>query len=248
MDGSRGRFRQAGLPPLSRVDREAVFVLHRRPWRDTSLIIEFLTREYGRVAGIARGARNAKSAFFGLTEPFRALEASWTRRGEMVTLIGLEPGGGATRLSGRAMWCGLYANELLLRLTPRDDPEPRIFDAYARLVAELTTPARQSNALRHFELTLLDALGVAPDLASSGDSGDPVAAEMRYQVDPVVGPVPVPEHQEGIRGSVLLALAEGRDIAGDDAAAALHLMRKLIEHQLDGRKLNTPAFFRENPS
>lgn len=233
---------------MSRVDREAVFVLHRRAWRDTSLIIELLSREYGRIAGIARGARSAKSAFFGLTEPFRQLEASWSRRGEMATLAGLEPAGPARRLSGRAMWCGLYANELLLRLTPRDDPDSDIFDAYARLLPELTVPARQSNALRRFELALLHAVGVAPDLAFSDESGEPVAAGIRYRVDPVSGPVPVPDHQEGIQGSVLLALASGQDVPAHHGAAALRLMRTLIENQLDGRKLNTPAFFRENPS
>ena len=233
---------------MSRVDREPVFVLHRRAWRDTSLIIELLSRDHGRIAGVARAARSAKSVFFGLTEPFRALEASWTRRGEMATLTGLEPAGAARRLSGRAMWCGLYANELLLRLTPRDDPDSDIFEAYARLLPELTVPARQSNALRRFEMALLHALGVAPDLGSSGESGEPVAPGMRYRVDPVSGPVPVPEHQEGIQGSVLLALANRQDVSAHDDAAALRLMRKLIEYQLDGRKLNTPAFFRENPS
>lgn len=233
---------------MSRVDREPVFVLHRRPWRDTSLIVELLSREHGRIAGVARAARRAKSGFFGLTEPFRAIEASWVRRGEMVTLTGLEPSGRAGRLSGRAMWCGLYANELLLRLTPRDDPDAGIFDAYARLVPELAFPERQSNALRRFEVALLNALGVAPDLVSSGDSGEPVAPDLLYRMDPVAGPVPVSDHQDGVRGAVLLALAKGEDVAAEDDAAALRLMRKLIEFQLDGRKLNTPAFFRETPS
>lgn len=166
----------------------------------------------------------------------------------MATLSGLEPAGRAGRLSGRGMWCGLYANELLLRLTPRDDPDPDIFDAYACLLPELALPARQSNALRRFELALLHALGVAPDLASVGETGEPVIAGTRYRVDPVSGPVPVQDHQEGMRGEVLLALAGGHDVPPDHDAAALRLMRKLIENQLDGRKLNTPSFFRENAS
>ncbi|MBS3746349.1 MAG: DNA repair protein RecO [Wenzhouxiangellaceae bacterium] len=233
---------------MSRVDRESVFVLHRRPWRDTSLIIELLSARHGRIAGVARGARSAKSAFFGLTEPFRGLEASWTRRGEMVTLTGLEPTGRTTRLAGRAMWCGLYANELLLRLTPRDDPDPAIFDAYSCLLPALTTPSRQSNALRRFEMSLLNALGVAPELDVDSQAGTPVDAEGRYRVDPVAGPFAVPARRGGVRGSVLLALASGGEIAAEDDAAALRVMRELVDHQLDGRKLNTPAFFRENPS
>lgn len=235
---------------MSRADREAVFVLHRRPWRDTSLIVELLSARYGRIAGIARAARSAKSGFFGLTEPFRLLEASWTRRGEMVTVTGLDPVGKAQRLTGRAMWCGLYANELLMRLTPRDDPEPGLFDAYRALLSELIEPARQSNALRRFEMALLNALGVAPDLAVDSENGSAVEVDARYRIDPVAGPLPVHKGnlRGGIRGSVLLALAGGEDIAAEDAADALRLMRELIEYQLDGRKLNTPAFFRENQS
>jgi len=231
---------------LSRVDREAVFVLHRRPWRDTSLIVEMLSARYGRIAGVARAARRAKSGFFGLTEPFRLLEASWTRRGEMATLIGLEPVGGLTRLTGRAMWCGLYANELLLRLTPRDDPEPAIFDAYRQLLPELSEPSVQAIALRRFEMALLDALGVAPDLSVDRADGEPVKVDTSYRVDPVAGAFPVSAQQGGIRGSVLLALANGQDMTPDDAAAALRLMRQLIEYQLEGRKLNTPKIFRED--
>lgn len=233
---------------MSRTDREPVFVLHRRAWRDTSLIIELLSAGHGRIAGIARGARNAKSAFFGLTEPFRRLEASWTRRGEMVTLTGLEPSEWAGRLTGRAMWCGFYANELVLRLTPRDDPDPAIFAAYSRLLPALATPSLQSNALRRFEMSLLNAMGVAPELAVDSQTGNPVDADGRYRVDPVTGPLPVPEHQGGVSGAVLLALAGGGEISPEDDAAALRLMRELIDHQLDGRKLNTPAFFRENRS
>lgn len=146
------------------------------------------------------------------------------------------------------MWCGLYANELVLRMTPRDDPEPEIFVAYARLLPELATPARQSCALRRFEMSLLHALGVAPDLAASSDTGEPVMPERRYRVDPVAGPLPVQAHQTGTSGAVLLALASGENIPAGDDAAALRLMRELIDYQLDGRKLNTPAFFRENSS
>lgn len=231
---------------MSRVDREPVFVLHRRAWRETSLIVELLSARHGRIAGIARAARNNRSGFFGLTEPFRLLEASWVRRGEMATLTGLEPAERCARLAGRAMWCGLYANELLLKLTPRDDPDPEIFAAYRRLLPDLVDPDRQSSALRRFELALLGALGVAPDLSRCGDRDQPVEAERRYRVDPVVGPVPVPDHQGGVHGALLLTLAAGDDIPAADDSAALRLMRELINHQLDGRTLNTPALFREN--
>jgi len=152
---------------LSRVERELAFVVHKRAWRDTSLIVELFTAGHGRVGAIARAARNPRSTFFGLTEPFRVLEAGWVRRGELATVTALEPAGNARRLNGRALWCGLYANELLLRLTPRDDPEPQIFEAYRMLLPQLADPASQAGALRRFEMALLRMLAFRPEPAGS---------------------------------------------------------------------------------
>ena len=149
-------------------------------------------------------------------------------------------------LTGRALWCGLYANELVLRLTPRDDPEPALFDAYAELLPALAEDGAQADALRHFELALLGAIGVAPDLATCGTGDGPVDANGCYRVDPVVGPVPVDRRRGGFRGELLLALAAGEPVPPGEHAAAIRLMRQLIDHQLEGRPLQTPSLFREN--
>lgn len=231
---------------MSRVESERAYVLHRRAWRDTSLIVELFTERGGRIAGVARGARSPRSPMFGLAEPFRALEVAWTRRGEMATLTGMEPLEHSMRLSGRALWCGLYANELLLVLTPRDDPEPALFGAYRALLPELDRPDCQGRALRRFELRLLEALGVAPSLSECVATGEAVRAEGRYRVDPVAGPSPVAAGEQGFSGALLLALAERDAWPPGEDAAALRLMRQLIEFQLDGRRLRTPSLFRES--
>jgi DNA repair protein RecO (recombination protein O) len=231
---------------LSRVESERAYVLHRSAWRDTSLIVELFTRNQGRIGCILRGARTPRSPLFGLAEPFRALDVAWTRRGEMATLTGIEPLEPNRRLSGRALWCGLYANELLLTLTPRDDPEPGLFDAYRELLPELNDPARQGRVLRRFELRLLEALGVAPCLDECAASGEAVAPDGRYRVDPVAGPEPVTARDAGFSGRLLLALAVDGPIPAGEDAAALRLMRQLLDHQLDGRRLKTPSLFREN--
>ncbi|MFU8877464.1 MAG: DNA repair protein RecO, partial [Wenzhouxiangellaceae bacterium] len=147
-----------------RIDGAPVFVLHRRAWRDTSLLVELLSADHGRIGAVARGARNPRSALFGLVEPFRELQASWSRRGEMATLSALDSDRPPVRLVGRALWCGLYANELILRLLPRDDPEPDLYTAYSTLLPDLTEPARQAAALRRFEVSLLSVLGLMPAL------------------------------------------------------------------------------------
>lgn len=230
---------------MSRVDRHPVFVLHKRAWRDTSLILELLARDHGRIAAVARAARSQRSPWFGLSEPFRLLEASWTRRGEMATLTGLEPAAGPHRSSGRALWCGLYANELLLRLLPRDDAEPRVFDAYAELLPQLEREARQGWALRRFEYLLLEQLGHAPDLAHATD-GAAIEAASHYRVDPAGGAAPVADARVGVPGTMLLALTGHGPARAQDHAAARTLMRQLIEPHLDGRPLSTPALFRES--
>ncbi len=233
---------------MTRVDRAPGFVLHRRAWRDTSLILELFCSEHGRIAAVGRGARSPRSKMFGLTEPFRPLDASWSRRGELATLTGLEPAGAAHRLSGRAVLCGLYANELLLRLLPRDDPEPGVFEAYCQLLPQLVEAERQAPALRAFELALLDAVGVLPDFGHCADSGEPVQAGLRYRVEPGTGVQHCPPGRRGTDGGLLLALAARANLPATALPELRVLMRELIEHQLDGRPLSTPELLRNYPT
>ena len=229
---------------MIRVDRAAAWVLHRRAWRDSSLILELFCRDHGRVAVVARGARSPRSAMFGLVEPFRPVEASWSRRGEMGTLTGLEPGGAPLRLSGRALLCGLYANELLLRLLPRDDPEPEVFEAYVRTLPALSSTDDQAPALRAFEYVLLASIGVLPDLEYFSESGEEVEPGRRYRIVPGSGVEPVGSGRAGIDGAVLRALAAPSPIPPESLPVLRAVMRELIDHQLDGRPLSTPALLR----
>jgi len=233
---------------LSRIDGEPAFVLHRRAWRETSLIVDLLTRSCGRVAAVARGARAPRSSWFGLAEPFRLLQVSWTRRGDMATLTDIDILRAASPLTGTALWCGFYVNELMLALLQRDDPDPELFDAYAELLPQLSDAGLRAPALRRFECRLLDALGVLPDLSECSGSAVPVRPELRYRLDPVVGPEPAGAEASAFSGRVLLALARGDALAGEDAGEARRLTRRLIEYHLDGRSLKTPVMFQENVS
>ena len=232
---------------MTRVDRERCYVLHRRAYRETSLILELFCTEHGRVAAVARGARAARSPMRGLSEPFVELHVSWSRRGDLATVTALESASPvpARRYSRQALWCGLCVNELLLRLLARDDPEPELFEAYADLLDRLHDTDRQAGLLRNFELLLLTSIGVAPDLSTCSVTGDPIDPQCLYRVDPQTGPVPQPRSSAStVTGETLLALAEGAELSVEQARSARHLMRKLIEHQLDGRPLQTPRMFR----
>lgn len=224
---------------MSRVDHQPGWVVHRRPWRESSLLIEFFAREYGRIGLVAKGARSARSAWRGLAEPFVPLAASWSRRGEMGTLTGLEPAGPPCALTGRALWCGLYVNELLLRLLSRDDPHPEVFDACGVVLDGLARGSEpQSLLLRRFERALLQGMGVAPDFGFDAAAGEIIRADGLYHLQPEVGFVPVERSGTGVfRGAAIRALEAGATDERDIAREMRELMRRLIDHHLAGREL-----------
>lgn len=223
---------------------QAGWVLHRRPWRESSLLIEFFSFEHGRIGLVARGARSARSPWRGLAEPFCPLTAAWTRRGEMGTLTGLEPTGNRHMLTGRALWCGLYANELIMKLLARDDPEPDVFSAYSELLARLSTGAALALSVRRFEIGLLSALGVAPDFEHDAESGAPVDPGALYHLIPDNGFVPAERPGAGrYPGHAILALGRGESASGEAARAGRQLMRQLIDQQLAGRRLESRCLF-----
>ncbi|MEE4302727.1 MAG: DNA repair protein RecO [Wenzhouxiangella sp.] len=224
---------------MSRVEHQPGWVVHRRPWRETSLLIEFFSREHGRIGLVAKGARSARSPWRGLAEPFVPLSASWSRRGEMGTLTGLEPAGDRHVLAGRALWCGLYVNELLLRLLERDDPHPTVFDACEAVFSGLAGGEEpQSLLLRRFELALLGGMGVAPDFEFDAAGGDAIRPAGLYHLQPEVGFVPVERSGAGVfHGSAIRALAAGSTDQRETAREMRELMRTLIDHHLAGREL-----------
>ncbi len=127
----------------TRVSLQPAYVLHHRPYRDSSLLLEIFTPDHGRVGLVARGARSPKSRLYGVLQPFQPLLISWVGRGELATLSGAEANGPPQRLQGKSVISGFYINELLLRLLHRHDPHAALFDGYARtlpLLAQAVAP------------------------------------------------------------------------------------------------------------
>lgn len=230
---------------MARAVSQHCWILHRRAWRETSLLIELFSQEHGRVGLVARGARGPRSPWRGLGEPFVPLQSEWLRRGEMGTLVRLEQADARPVLRGRALWCGLYANELLLRLTGRDEPLPELFSAYSELLYTLGADCGSGGPLRVFELALLSALGVAPDFQCEADSGQPIHPDVHYRLDPESGFIAADARAQSVyAGAAILALGQGRPVAGEHQRQARELTRCLIDHQLDGRVLKTRELFR----
>lgn len=201
-----------------RVQLEPAFILHRRPYRDTSLLLEVFTREHGRHGLVARGARRARGRWRGILEPLQPLRLSWSGRGEMGTLTDVEPGA-RPALSGDGLYAGFYAGELLLRLTARADPHPVLYDKFETLLGALAEDV-PAPALRLFERDLLAEIGYGVPLTRETESGRAVQADGTYLYHPAhglrLGERPATD-EVAISGDALLALDAG------DLSDAVHV-------------------------
>ena len=222
------------------VASEPGYVLHRRPYRETSALLEVFSREHGRVGLVARGAQ---SRWKGILQPFRPLLLAWRQRGELGTLTGAEQVAAPPALAGEALYCGLYLNELLMRLTQRGDPHPEVFERYRAALAGLSAGGpRTQPHLRVFEKHLLSDLGFGLHLDCEAGSGDPVSAGRRYRYEPERGLVPV-SGDGGVSGAALLAL-HSEDVGDEHLDELRRLMRRVIRYHLGDRPLATLSLFK----
>lgn len=222
-----------------RIEQQPSYVLHARPYRETSLLLECLTREHGRLGVVARGVRGERARLRrAQLEPFQPLAMDLLLRGEMATLIAVEAAGTSARLPGDAGLAGLYLNELVVRLTGRQDPHPLLFDAYARTLARLAAGESLAWSLRRFERDLLEAIGYGLQLQHDSDSGEPLdpAGSYRYLVEQ--GAVRCAAgNPHVLRGSDLLALGQD-DMPGNSGLKSLRdMMREVIRFHLGGGEL-----------
>lgn len=228
---------------------EPAFLLHARAYRDTSLLLEVLGREHGRVGLVARGVRVRRSRLAGILQPFQPLAISWQARGELGTLTGAESAGRPLILSGRRLVSGFYANELLLRLLGREDAHAGLFNRYGRLLDELAGTADEAVALRGFERDLLGALGYGLPLTQDV-AGEPVVSGQWYRYDPGRGvePVRAGARESGlVAGETLLALAADR-LDEATARAARDLMRAALRPHLGSRPLKSRELYARYPT
>lgn len=229
-----------------RVDLEPAYVLHQFDYRDSSRIVEFLVRDHGRVAAVARGVRSSRSRQRGLLQPFQPLLLSWSGR-ELGTVTGLEGAGAPIPLRGESLLAGFYANELCLRLTAARDPHPEIFQLYAESLQALAHNI-VAPTLRRFELGLLEALGYGLNLVTDPQSGETVQADAQYLFYVDSGPERATAQADNaalVRGEHLLAMAAGRFDDPQTAREAQRILRHAIDRHLGGRPLKSRDVLRE---
>jgi len=222
------------------VEAQPAFVLHVRPWRETSVIVELLTREHGRVGIVARGLTTPKRhPLRAALQPLQFIRVDYLPRGELARLVQAEALDVAPQLTGDRLMAAFYINELLLKLTPRNDAAQPIFDLYARVRDQLAASESLSWTLRRFERDLLDALGVGLAWNETAD-GESVESGAHYRIDPEVGPVPEQRRRaDGVSGDALLALAEDRMPPTQQLIELRRALRCVLEAHLGGGGLRS---------
>ena len=220
---------------------ETGFVLHQRPYRNSSQLLECLTATHGRVGLVARGSRETKSRQRALLQPFGALRLSWLRRGELGRLTHVEAQAQAFPLDAHRLLAGYYCNELVLRLLARDDPNAEVFSCYSRCLARLAGGESMARALRLFELDLLAALGYGLELDRDAMTGEPLVPERHYRFELENGPRAVAREDDPdlFAGRDLIAL---RERALDDEVslkAAQRLLGRVLRAYLGDRPLKS---------
>lgn len=225
-----------------RVAEQPGFVLHSYPYRETSLIVDVLTRDHGRVALVAKGAKRPHSALRGVLQTFQPLSLAWSGRSEMRTLTRAEWVGGMLPLEGGALVCGFYVNELLVRFCAREDPHPALFHHYAVTLTRLAHDEPAALVLRSFERMLLRETGYAVAFSVNRSQAPPEPDGM-YVFDPDRGArLAAPDDSPSlprILGQTLI------DMEADDyndprtVTQSKTLMRFLLNHHLGGTPLNT---------
>lgn len=252
--GPRPPWGPAGVPAARAALGQPAYVLHQHDWSESSLILDLFTREAGRVAVAAKGAKRPYSQLRAVLLPLQRITVNLSKPaksgaaagGEVQTLRSAEWGGGATLPIGAALFSGYYLNELLMKLLARHDPHPQLFDAYADTLAHL---AEGDSALRAFEIKLLAELGLLPDLSIVTPTQAPVDPKRRYQLSPESGLIP-PTGDASLPGALLIqlqaALLHGSPAALRQTCAAAPQMLKttlrgLLHHHLGHQPLRTRA-------
>lgn len=252
---------KAARPTLGELDR--AFVLHTYPYRETSLIVEAFTATHGRLVLVAKGAKRPHGALRGLLHPFQALTLNWFGKAEMKTLKTAEQERILPQLSGASLLSAFYMNELLLKLTQREDPHEALFAAYGYAVGMLADHSATKNGvreiagiLRQFEVVLLKELGYALQLAEEADTHLPLDAGREYVYLVERGPVDArrtarePDPFIGgdalqLSGKTLIDMANNDYADPQTQSQSKQLMRKLVNHLLGDKVLHTRTLIRE---
>lgn len=229
---------------MQRVQLQPAYILHRRPYRETSWLLEVFSRDYGRIGLVARAARQSRPRG-GVLEPARALLLSWTLKGDLGQVTHSEAQAAGNALGGEQLLSVLYLNELLLRLITRHDPHPALYAHYCDALSGLALNPHSAIPLRRFERQLLQELGYGLNL-DRDSNGDAIRAELHYdyRLDQGACPLHGRAQEIEVEGDVLLALRDDRLSEAQSRREARLLLKAALRMHLGQKPLQTPELFR----
>lgn len=227
---------------MQRIQLEPIYILHTRPFSNTSLIIDCISEKHGRLSLIARSARGLKSRYKGLLQLFAPLLVSWTGNRELKNLGNVELCSAIFQLKGQALICGFYLNELLQRLLQREDPHPDIFELYETTLTQLQNNNDPRPALRYFEKNLLQSLGYGLPLQNDAQTHQQIHADMHYQYVPERGFIQC--HSESnnhfiFSGKTLLSLAHNQLDDESVLQESKRLLRLVLNRHLGSKPIKS---------
>ena len=219
---------------------QPVYVLHSYPFKETSLVVELFSKEFGRIAAVAKGARRPHSAMRGMLQSFQILDGAWSGKNELKTLHSLDWSAGLTLLKGEALMCGFYMNELLLRLLPREDAHENLFAYYQATLKTLAESKNLAITLRRFELKLLQEMGYAVPLLQDDNEAE-IMADKNYRYEAEYGACELSATKNGVQLSGKTMLDMARDDYADSItqSQSKQLMRYLLAYYLGDKPLHT---------
>ena len=227
---------------------QPAYILHTRAYRDTSCLIELFTLEHGCVSLVARGVRGNKARYKGLLQPFTPLLISWKGKTDLMNLNHAEANGAVLNLTGNALLCGFYLNELLVKLLHRYDAHPQLFKAYQQALHDLQYQEHQL-VLRLFEKRLLSELGYALELEYEALTNKCILPDQFYYFNPNQGLFPTVDanhtdsRKQVFKGENLIALQKEKFSSPEDLRVAKRLLRIALEYLLDGKPIKSRELF-----
>lgn len=233
-------------------DIQNAWLLHSRPFRETSLLLEFLTEHHGRVSAVARGYRGARSRGRPALQPFVPLLVSFSGKHELKSLKSCEFAAASRPLSGTRLFAGFYLNELLVKLLHAHEAEHRLFSVYTEAVGALGAGRAVEPVLREFELALLDSLGYGLQLGHDADSGEEIHETASYYLKVESGfvrqmqPVPGLDDSNLYPGSALRKISAGDYAEENTRMLAKRMLRQVLQYHLGGRQLGSRQLFRKS--
>ncbi|HIF54463.1 MAG: DNA repair protein RecO [Methylococcales bacterium] len=219
------------------VQLQSAFILQHKAFRESSLILDVFTQDFGRVSILAKGVRKKKSRTAGLLLPFLPLKLSYIGKSELKILTHVELDSVSPKLTGFSLYCGFYVNEIVLHFLHKNDPHPEVYMSYKQCLTRLADSANIEQNLRFFELNLIEQIGYGLQLTFDNTTDTRVDESKKYCFNQESGMI---ESLAGyVCGRTLLALEARENLDKQALYESKQLMRKVIDFLLQGKKLKS---------